>query len=74
MQIRLLILLTLITKSYQNEPIEIWDTDQGKLINTLEGHNDNVWVIIAFGDSFLASSSEDQTIKIWNTKNGFVEF
>ncbi len=51
--------------------IKIWDTDKGKCVKTLKGHQDMVRGV-AFGNDNrrLVSSSYDGSIKIWDIKTG----
>ena len=49
-----------------------WDnTDKPKLLHVLDGHKKEVWAIAFSPDSqSLASTSNDQTVRIWNVKTG----
>lgn len=46
--------------------IRIWNTNNGELISTLTGHTGTVLDLIVLDNGFLASSSYDDTIKLWN--------
>ncbi|KAH8819814.1 hypothetical protein F5884DRAFT_865459 [Xylogone sp. PMI_703] len=53
------------------EKIRIFDTNSGKCLQTLEGHDDAVKSIIFSHDSTqLASSSRDKTVKVWDASSG----
>ena len=47
--------------------IKIWDTSTGKNINTLIGHTSSVVSVeYSFDDKKIVSSSNDNTIKLWD--------
>ena len=50
--------------------IHIWDTETGALTETLTGHNGDVYALALLKNGNLASGSEDNSIKIWNTETG----
>lgn len=54
--------------------IHLWDVASGKLLRTLEGHNQRV-ISLAFSPDGqrLASASYDGTIKLWDVKTGALE-
>ncbi len=54
-----------------DKTIKLWDTSSGKLIRSLEGHQDSV-LSVAFSpdDRFIASGSFDKTIKLWDVETG----
>ena len=50
---------------------EVWDTHSGKQLNTLKGHTDLITCIAYSPDNqYIATGSEDQTVKIWNATTG----
>jgi WD40 repeat protein len=51
--------------------IKIWDVNTGKLLQTLQGHQ-NLVLSIAFSPNglLLASGSADKTIKLWDVNTG----
>ena len=59
--------LTLVTSGGSLDPtIKLWDLDTGELLGVLDGHSDSVHSLSISSDGkFLASGSEDNTIKIW---------
>lgn len=69
---------TIISGS-QDKLIKIHSIDDGSLINTLKGHKRGIWSLAIphnslshdhpFFHSILASSSSDNTIKLWNLSN-----
>ncbi len=49
----------------------IWDTESGKLIRTLKGHNKPITTVSFSPDGgYIASGSEDHKVKIWETGTG----
>jgi GTPase SAR1 family protein len=51
--------------------VKLWETRGGKLLRTLEGHQNTV-LSVAFDPQggTLASGSRDQTVKLWETRSG----
>lgn len=49
--------------------ILVYETDTGRLIQTLKGHTGGVWAMKFAGD-ILASGSTDRTVRIWNLRTG----
>jgi WD40 repeat protein len=50
---------------------EDWDAVRGQLLRTLEGHNDWVRAVAITPDGRLVvSGSGDETLRIWDAKNG----
>jgi hypothetical protein len=61
----------LIVANDKNNTIKIWDLQTGKILNTLNGHDN--WInSVAFSpdNSKIISSSSDRSIKIWDTQSG----
>jgi WD40 repeat protein len=51
--------------------IKKWDLKTGKLIQTIEGHNDAIYSLaISHNGAYLATGSYDQSIHLWNTEDG----
>jgi WD40 repeat protein len=48
--------------------IKIWNLEDGKLKQTLNGHFRGVWSLAFLTKYLLCSGSYDSTIKIWNLK------
>lgn len=60
-----------IAYSANDYTICIWDTQSEVMINTLSGHSDDVIALAYSRDGTkLASSAEDETIKLWNLETG----
>ena len=55
---------TLASCSY-DKTIRIWDTANGILLKTLNGHTDYIHALAVLPNNTLASGSNDKTIKIW---------
>ncbi|KAJ3195275.1 Splicing factor 3B subunit 3 [Irineochytrium annulatum] len=56
-----------MTKNIQGHVLKsIWNLDNLECMATLQGHQDGINSIILLGDSKLASTSSDRTIKIWD--------
>lgn len=54
-----------------DNPVKIWDTNNGEYLQTLGGHRSWVWSVAFSHDSMrFASASDDNTIKIWNASSG----
>jgi WD40 repeat protein len=60
-----------IASAGEDGTVKIWQTDQGKLLKTLQGHEGMVKAV-AFSPTGrkVASSATDKTIKIWDTAKG----
>ncbi|ETO31733.1 G-protein beta WD-40 repeats containing protein [Reticulomyxa filosa] len=51
--------------------IRLWDSNSGKLLQTLAGHSNEVWRVEFSPDGQkLVSASYDRTASIWNAKSG----
>lgn len=51
--------------------IELWDTQTGKLLETLDGHGEDIQALAFSPDGkLLASASDDYTVKLWNMPGG----
>ncbi len=63
---------SLASGSWDNT-IKLWEVKTGKLLQTLEGHQDLVLSIaFSFNGLFLVSGSADNTIKLWEVSTGKV--
>lgn len=54
--------------------VEIWSTGTSSLVRSLTGHANYILSLTVLQDGSLVSGSEDRTIKIWNTNNGYYYF
>ena len=53
--------------------IRAWSTIDGTHLRTLNGHTGGVYALALSGDGArLCSGSADETIRIWNTSDGFL--
>jgi len=60
-----------IASSSSYHDIKLWKVSNGQLLNTLEGHTDNISSLsFSQNSEHLASGSWDNTIKIWKVSNG----
>ena len=50
--------------------VYLWNTETGECIKALEGHENYVMSLCAFGAGQLASGSRDNTIRIWDVETG----
>ena len=54
-----------------DEIIKLWNTEDGKLVSTLQGHKGSVNTVAFSPDGkYLVSGSQDGTLKIWNVQSG----
>jgi len=54
--------------------LEYWIQINGSLVYTLNGHQSSVESLVAFPNSYLASGSWDNTVRIWDPNNGSLIF
>jgi WD40 repeat protein len=50
--------------------IKVWDLATGQCLQTLRGHQNNVWSVLFDAKNQLISSSYDHTIKVWDLESG----
>ncbi|MCU0569994.1 MAG: LuxR C-terminal-related transcriptional regulator [Oculatellaceae cyanobacterium Prado106] len=63
---------SILASSDTNGTIYLWQIAEGKQIFKLEGHTSWVETISFHPDGkFLASASEDNTVRIWDTRTGY---
>ncbi|MBI3684027.1 MAG: WD40 repeat domain-containing protein, partial [Acidobacteria bacterium] len=54
-----------------DKTVRLWEPDTGKLVRTLEGHENGVLAVAWSGDGRqLASGSDDQTVRLWEPDTG----
>lgn len=44
----------------------VYETQSARLLLTMTGHSDRIWVMIRLGNNQLVTGSSDRTIRIWN--------
>ena len=61
-----------VATSSWDKSVCIWDTDTGTLVSILKSHSGGVWSVDFHPHSpdLLCSSSDDGTIRIWDTRQG----
>ncbi len=56
---------------HQNGGVSVWDSDQGQLLLSLNGHQSWIWAVDWSPDgNAVLSVSEDQTVRVWDTQTG----
>ena len=55
-----------VTGWYTNFGIHIFNKNDGSLVGTLKGHTSRIQDLVQMSPNILASSSQDQTIRIWD--------
>lgn len=54
-------------KEAADKQVKLWDVSQGELIRSFEGHTEGVSDIAwSTNGEFIASASDDKTIRIWS--------
>ena len=48
-----------------DKTVKVWDENSGKVLATLNGHEKGVNCLCYYGQSMLASGSDDHSIKLW---------
>ena len=56
----------IISGSYDDKTIKIWDANTGECLKALEGHLDSIFSVAYSPDGTkIISGSADETVKIW---------
>ncbi len=58
----------------KNGDININNINDGNLVSSLKGHTGCVWDLVQISADLLASSSSDQTVRIWNLTTNTCKF
>jgi WD40 repeat protein/pimeloyl-ACP methyl ester carboxylesterase len=53
-----------------DKTLKLWNLDTGDVIQTLEGHSDEVNAVAVLPDERAISASSDKTLKLWNLDTG----
>ena len=54
--------------------MKLWDADTGDIIHTFEGHTEGISdVAWSVNGEFLASASDDKSVRLWNLETVSVE-
>ena len=62
----------MLASGSENRVIQLWDTETGRLLRTLNKHVKPVYCVSWSPDGrTLASCSEDATIRLWDTRGGY---
>jgi len=60
-----------LASSSDDETVNIWDTEDGRLLRTLKGHTSGVVTVVWSPDEhFLLSGAGDKTIRLWEASTG----
>lgn len=60
-----------VAASGSEQPIQLWNTENGKLLRTFTEHSDSIYALAFSPDGeILASGGADNTIRIWNFHTG----
>jgi len=60
-----------VAASGSQQPIQLWNTENGKLLRTFTEHSDSIYALAFSPDGeTLASGGADNTIRIWNFHTG----
>jgi len=57
-----------------NGDINIYNKNDGNLVSSLKGHSSYVRDLVQISDDLLASSSTDQTVRLWNLTTNTCKF
>lgn len=60
----------LASRGLENKSIQLWSIQEGVIKHQLIGHKDNVTSLAFSPNNQLLASSGNESIKIWNVKNG----
>jgi WD40 repeat protein len=51
--------------------LKVWDLESGEALCTLEGHRDEINVVVVTPDGcWIVSGSEDKTLRVWDLQSG----
>ena len=50
----------------------IWNITDGTLVKSISGHKSKIYAFVRLSENKYASSGDDGTIKIWDTKNNIL--
>ena len=65
----------LATTGGDENTVIIWDVRTGQKLQTLRGHNGDVYTVAFSPDDdgrWVASAGEDSTVKVWDSKTGTI--
>ena len=50
--------------------IDVWDVETGELARAFPGHSAEVWATFSPDSRYIASASDDRSVKLWNLQTG----
>jgi WD40 repeat protein len=63
----------LIISGSGDSTLKVWEVETGKCQQTLVGHSNTVYTVLAFSESRVISGSFDETIKFWDLETGICQ-
>ncbi|WP_203924334.1 tetratricopeptide repeat protein [Rugosimonospora africana] len=64
----------LVSASWHDTPIHVWDLSNGSLVHTMTGHTAPVRALAALPNDLVASAAEDGSIRVWDPGEGRLSY